>query len=105
MIQNLFPSGNGFTSLPGTYQHDDVDYILYLRGRWKDVWQAYVIRNAVSLATMNENPAVWSVDVFKLNGIRCQAEQLELAKEILISMFFEFDGEFPELKQSLRNVK
>lgn len=86
-------------------QLDGVDYVLYLRGRWKDLWQAYVIRNADSLAAINEDPAIWSVDIFKLHGIHCHAEQLELAKEIIISLFYEFDGEFPELKQSLKTVK
>lgn len=86
-------------------QHDGVDYILYLRGRWKYLWQAYVIRNADSLAAINEDPAVWSIDIFKMHSIHCNAEQLELAKEIIISMFYEFDGQFPNLKTILQKVE
>ena len=86
-------------------QHNGVDFILYLRGRWKDLWQAYVIQNADSLAAINEDPAVWSVDIFKLNHIHCNAEQLELTKEIIISLFYEFDGQFPELRSILHKVK
>jgi hypothetical protein len=82
-----------------------VDYILYLRGRWKHLWQAYVIQNADSLAAINEDPAVWSVDIFKMHNIHCNAEQLELAKEIIISLFYEFDGQFPELRTVLRKVE
>jgi hypothetical protein len=86
-------------------QYDGVDYILYLRGRWKHRWQAYVIQNADSLAAINEDPAVWSVDIFKLHHIHCNAEQLELAKEVIISLFYEFEGEFPELKTILRKTE
>ena len=86
-------------------QHNGVDYILYLRGRWRDFWQAYVIRNADSLAAINEDPAVWSVDIFKMHQIRYNAEELERAKDRIIRLFDEFEGEFPELKQSLKNLK
>ena len=83
-------------------QHDGVDYILYLRGRWQHLWQAYVIRNADSLAAINGGPAVWSVDIFKLHDIHCNAEDLELAKAIMISLFYEFNGQFPELRHLLK---
>lgn len=86
-------------------QHNGVDYILYLRGRWKHLWQAYVIRDAASLAAIHGEPAVWSVDIFKMHQIHCNAEQLELAKEIMISLFYEFDGQFPALKNLLENVE
>jgi len=86
-------------------QHNEVDYILYLRGRWKDFWQAYVIRNAGNLAALNKDPAVWSVDIFRLHQIRYPAEELERAKDGIIRLFYEFDGEFPELKQLLKDEK
>jgi hypothetical protein len=86
-------------------QHDGVDYMLYLRGRWKDLWQAYVIRNAASIAAMNEDPAVWSVDIFQMCNIHYNAEELELAKERVVDLFYEFDGQFPELKSTLQKVK
>jgi len=86
-------------------QHKGVDYILYLRGRWKDYWQAYVIRNADRLAAINKDPAVWSADVFKMHHIRCNAEELELAKDKIISLFYEFNGQFPELRTILQKVE
>jgi hypothetical protein len=86
-------------------QYDGVDYILYLRGRWKHLWQAYVIRNADSLGAINESPAVWSVDIFRLHHIHCNAEDLELAKAIMISLFYEFNGQFPELRTVLRKLE
>ena len=46
-------------------QHQGMDYILYLRWRWTDPWQAYIIKNADSLASMNNGHAVWSDDVFE----------------------------------------
>ena len=84
---------------------DDVDYILYLRGRWKHLWQAHVVRNADSLAAINKDPAVWSVNIFKMYHIHCHAEELELAKVILISLFYELNGQFPELRSTLHSVK
>lgn len=84
--------------------HNRVDYILYLRGCWKVPWQAYVIRNAASLAAMNEDPAVWSGDMFELHNFYLRDIEQELAKHIAISLFYEFDGNFVELRSLLYNM-
>jgi hypothetical protein len=83
-------------------QHDDADYILYLRWRWTNPWQAYVVKNAVSLDTMNEGQVVWSGDVFEMNQVYYDDAELEQAKDKLISLFYEFDGKFTELKLILQ---
>jgi hypothetical protein len=79
-------------------QHNGADYILYLRWRWTNPWQAHVVKNAVSLDAMNEGEVVWSGDVFELREAYYDETELELAKEKIISLFYEFDGEFPELR-------
>jgi hypothetical protein len=85
-------------------QHQGVDYILYLRWRWTDPWQAYVIKNSTSLSSMNNGQAVWSGDVFELHHAQYQDRELELAKDKIISLFYELDGNFtrlPLLQQSM----
>jgi hypothetical protein len=79
-------------------QHQGVDYILCLRWRWTDPWQAYVIKNAASLSSMNNGQAVWSGDVFELHRVHYKDVGLELAKDKFISLFYEFDGNFTELR-------
>jgi hypothetical protein len=83
-------------------QYRGVAYILYLHWRWKDPWQAYVIRDAASLDAMNQDPAVWSGDIFEMNNVWCSAEQLKQAKEEIIRLFYDNDGEFPELRTLLQ---
>ena len=82
-------------------QHKGVDFILYLHWRWKNPWQAYVIRNVASLHAMNQDPAVWSGDVFEMYEVQYSAEELDLAKYKILSLFYEFDGQFPELRELL----
>jgi hypothetical protein len=79
-------------------QHQGVDYILYLRWRWTDPWQAYVIKNAASLSSMNNGQAVWSGDVFELHDVHYRNGELELAKDKITSLFYEFNGNFTELR-------
>ena len=83
-------------------QHHGVDYILYLRWRWTDPWQAYVVKNTNSLSSMNNGHAVWSGDVFEMHDVQYEAAELELAKDKLISLFYEFDGDFTELRLILQ---
>jgi hypothetical protein len=78
--------------------HNGADYILYLRWRWTDPWQAYVVRNAASLACMNNGQAVWSGDVFEIHRVQFKDVELEQAKQRFISMFYEFDGNFTQLR-------
>jgi hypothetical protein len=85
-------------------QHQGVDYILYLRWRWTDPWQAYVIKNAASLSSMNNGQAVWSGDVFELHHVQYKDPELELAKDKFISLFYEFKGNFAELRQLQQNM-
>jgi hypothetical protein len=85
-------------------QYRGVNYILYLHWRWRDPWQAYVIRNVTSLDAMNQDPAVWSGDVFAMYEVRFSAKELELAKEKIISLFYEYDGQFPELRILLQDL-
>ena len=79
-------------------QHKEVDYILYLRWRWTDPWQAYVVKNAASLAAMNRVDVDWSADVFELHQIQFQDIDLEPAKNRFIQLFNEFDGNFTQLR-------
>jgi hypothetical protein len=82
-------------------QYQGVDYILYLHWRWKDPWQAYVIRNAAGMDAMNQDPAIWSGDVFEMYEVRYSTKELKRAKEKILSLFYEFDGQFPELRLQL----
>ena len=79
-------------------QHHGVDYILYLRWRWNDPWQAYVVKNAASLSSMNTGNSVWSGDVFELHHVHLKNVELNLAKEKILSLFHEFDGNFTQLR-------
>lgn len=79
-------------------QHQGVDYILYLRWRWTDPWQAYVIKNANSLASMSNGQAVWSYDVFELQHIEYRHAELHLAKENVLQLFHEYEGNFIQLR-------
>jgi hypothetical protein len=85
-------------------QHHGVDYILYLRWRWRDPWQAHVVRNADSLDSMNNGQAVWSGDVFEMHHEYFRDVDLELAKDKLIRLFYEFDGNFTPLRLLLPNM-
>jgi hypothetical protein len=83
-------------------QQNGTDYILYLRWRWANPWQAYVVRNAAGLSDMNNGHAVWSSDVFELHDVHLKDVELELAKAEIISLFYEFDGDFTELRLLLQ---
>jgi hypothetical protein len=76
-------------------KHKGVDYIMYLRWRWEDPWQAHVVRNAASLDEMHSDDAVWLEDVFALHHLHYRDDELELAKERIVSLFHECDGDFP----------
>jgi hypothetical protein len=86
-------------------QHSGVDYILYLRWRWTDPWQAYVIKNAASLSSMNNGQAIWSGDVFEIHHVHFKDVELELAKDKIVSLFYEFDGNFTQLRLLLQNIE
>jgi hypothetical protein len=79
-------------------QHQGVDYIIYLRWRWTDPWQAYVIKNADSLASMNNGQAVWSFDIFEIQQIEYRHVELRQAKESILRLFHEYDGNFIQLR-------
>ena len=113
MVENLFylpkneaeplPVGEWFYALivcPSQcyyrMQHKGMDYMLYLRWRHEDPWQAYVIKNAASLVAMNKDGAIWSEDVFELQHVQYSDEEIELAKEKIVRLFYEFNGEFPQ---------
>jgi hypothetical protein len=83
-------------------QHQGVDYILYLHWRWKDPWQAYVVKHAASLDSMNNGHAVWSGDVFEIYEVNIQSTELEEAKEKLIELFYQFEGNFIPLRLLLQ---
>jgi hypothetical protein len=77
-------------------QHKGINYILYLRWRWENPWQAHVVTDAASLDDLHKDEAIWSEDVFALCHVQYSDEELELAKEKIISLFYEFNGNFPE---------
>ena len=85
-------------------QHRGVDYILYLRWRWTDPWQAHVVKDAASLDSMNNGQAVWSGDVFEMHRVHFKDVELELAKDKLARLFYEFDGNFTPLRFLLPNM-
>ena len=85
-------------------QHNGLDYILYLRWRWTDPWQAYVVKNAASLGAMNRVEVDWSADVFELPDVHYDDAELELAKEEIIRLFHEFDGNFTQLRLLQQNA-
>jgi len=80
-------------------QHDGKDYILYLRWRWEDPWQAQVVKNAASREAMHGENAAWSEDVFLLNHLVFRDAELDLAKAALIDLFNQNYGEFPQQKR------
>ena len=80
-------------------QHNGKDYILYLRWRWEDPWQAHVVKNAVSLEAMHGANSAWSDDIFLLNHVAFRDVELDLAKAELIDVFLRKNGEFPERKR------
>ena len=80
-------------------QHNGADYILYLRWRHENPWQACVVRNAANLDEMHADNAVWSEDIFELNDVQYADDEIELAKETAIKFFCEFKGEVPERKR------
>jgi len=99
------PLGEWFDEIIGSpsqcychIQHQGVDYILYLRWRWTDPWQAYVIKNADSLTSMNNGQAVWSCDIFEIQQLEYRDVELWQAKETMIDMFREYDGNFIQLR-------
>jgi len=77
-------------------QRNGVDYVLYLRWRHENPWHAYIIKNTASLEAMNKENAVWSEDVFELYNVQYRDEQVEMAKEKIVSLFHEFVGKTPE---------
>ena len=85
-------------------QHHDVDYILYLRWRWTNPWQAYVVKDADSLSAMNNGQAIWSADVFEQNEVQYENVDLNRAKEKILSLFHEFEGNFTQLRLLQQNA-
>ena len=79
-------------------RQNGVDYILYLRWRWTNPWQAYVIKNADRLSSMNKEHAVWSGDVFEMHHVHLKNVELAQAKDNLRRLFYEFDGKFTQLR-------
>jgi hypothetical protein len=80
-------------------QHNGSDYIFYLRWRWDNPWHGYVVKNAAALADIHNEKAIWSEDVFAFHHVQYSDEEIELAKEKIISLLREFNGEFPERKR------
>lgn len=58
-----------------------------------------MIRNSSTLDKWNEENAVWSEDIFEMNNIQFKEEEVELAKERILRLYYEFNGEFPERKR------
>jgi len=83
-------------------QHHGEDYILYLRWRRADPWQAYIIKNAANWNEMRGKEACWSEDVFLSNHIVLYNEELDLAKVKLLELFKQNDGESVKRKRSTR---
>jgi hypothetical protein len=77
-------------------QHEGVDYMLYLRWRHEDPWHAYVIKNAASLEAMNKGNPAWSEDVFELYQVWYTKDELEMAKQKVVSLFLDFISKFTE---------
>jgi hypothetical protein len=76
-------------------QHNGTDYILYLRWRWENPWQAHVVKNAESLDGMHNENVIWSENVFELNHVQFIEDEIELTKEKIIDLFNKFNGDFP----------
>lgn len=68
-------------------QRGGKDYILYLRWRWDDPWQAHIVKNAASLADMHIENAEWSEDLFEKGGIYFKDDEVEQAKTKLLELF------------------
>jgi hypothetical protein len=77
-------------------QHNGIDYILYLRWRWENPWQAHVVKNAAILDEIHKDDAIWSENIFGLNHVQFRDDQIELAEEKIISLSYEFNGDFPQ---------
>lgn len=62
-------------------------FILYLRWRWNDPWQAHIIRNAYNEQSMRDGEAEWSGNVFEGQGLYFVDEELEDAKQALLNIW------------------
>ncbi|HSJ86738.1 MAG TPA: hypothetical protein VK909_05965 [Anaerolineales bacterium] len=79
-------------------QHHGIDYIVYLRWSHKNPWQAYVIKNAVTLEEMHKENALWSEDIFQLHNVHYTYDEVESAKQKVIRLFYKFNTCFPKYR-------
>lgn len=75
---------------------DGTPYVLYLRWRWDDPWEAHFIRNTTRDRWGKESSSMemWSRDVFEENRV-CygREDDLSLIKEILLGFFENANAE------------
>lgn len=64
---------------------DEISYILYLRWRWDNPWQAHIVKSAHNEASMDS--AKWSTDLFRQENLFFTDEQTEEAKTALLSIW------------------
>jgi hypothetical protein len=58
-----------------------------------------MIKNASTRDNLHGENAIWSEDILEAHHLRFREDEIELAKEKIISLFYEFNGEFPERKR------
>jgi hypothetical protein len=68
-------------------QKDGIDYLLYLRWRWEDPWQAHIIKNADCESAVSSDKAEWTGNLFDENNFRFSHDEVEQAKENLMALF------------------
>lgn len=71
-------------------KRNGIDYVLYLRWRWDDPWQADIIKGAKSEDFKN---CEWTHDVFAKNHVYFSHDEVSLAKEKLIEIFNNLEAQ------------
>ncbi len=72
-------------------QRNDIDYILYLRWRYEDPWQAHIVKNAWGEDSMMVAGAIWSDDVFEQRNLFFGDAMVEEAKAALLEVWQEWE--------------
>lgn len=72
-------------------EREGVRYILYLRWRWSDPFQAHILKGESEYFDCAE----WSNDIFDSNDLWFIEEEIGKAKKKLIELFDEMDDFYP----------
>ena len=72
-----------------------IDYIMYLRWRWSDPWQAHIVTGATSKEGMHDDNAIWSEDLFAAAGLHITHDDLQYAKDKITDILWRRMNDLP----------